>query len=1277
MWFGTDMGGLNRYDGHEFKVFQRDIQDSRSLTYDFIWTLFTDRSGTLWVGTNGGGLNRFERDTGTFTHYRHIPGDASTLSNDTVKAIYEDAAGVLWVGSDGGLSRFDRNTGKFFNYEKKDAASSSSAVPGRVFSIVEEKETGLLWLADIGNGISVLNPATGEFSRFSHDPDKPDGLSSNEVFHIFRDRAGHIWVSTKDAGLSRFDPATKRFVHYRHDPRNAASLGDNGVSMVHEDKAGRFWVATMNGLDLLDRNTGTFTHFRHDAADRESLGDNMVRTVYEDREGAIWIGTVNGGVSRLASTAPKFTTYRHSPNNPDSLSHSAVQSLHFDRAGALWIGTAGGLNRFHEQRFARYLPDPGNPNSLSHAEVRTIAEDHQGNLWFGTMGGGLNRYDGKKFTHYRFDRNRSQGINGNFIEALYVDKAGGLWVGVHGVGLDYFDGKSFTHYKPDRNNPDSLPTLHVLAITGDEQGAIWLATSNMGIVRFDRTSGKFTPFLLDPSHPDSEADNRVHAIRLDREQALWLGAESGLFRFDTQSKTFTHHYTKKDGLPSNSVVSILEDAQGGIWLGTANGLSRFDPQRQTFRNFDQADGLQSNQFTWRVQARAWDGRMFFGGVHGFSAFYPDRLPDNPNVPPVVLTDFMLFHQPVAIGADGSPLQQAIDVADQITLDHSQSIFSVKFAALNYMAPGKNRYAYKLEGFDRDWRYANAESRLVTYTNLDPGHYVLRVKGANNDGLWNETGVSKRITIMPPWWRTWWFRALTAMLTLGIAIAAYRLRIQRITRRSQELERMVAERTSELQVAIKAAETANQAKSQFLANMSHELRTPLNAILGFCRLLYRRTDLPPQAQTDLGIVLHSSEHLHTLINQVLDLSKIESGRLMRNDTPFDLHQLLDQLEDVFALTAQNKSLDLRFECAPHVPRYVRSDQIKLRQVLINLLNNALKFTETGSVVLRVAPLPAGDGACNRLSFAVEDTGPGIAPDELKTLFASFVQARAGRQAQDGAGLGLAISRGFVRLLGGDMELQSRPGRGTVVRFVLPVDVVDADTMESIGNVDRQVVGLEPGQPNHRILIVDDRSMMRQLLIRLLEPLGFKVREAANGREAVDIWESWQPHLIWMDLRMPVMDGREATRRIKADTRGANTRIIALTASSFEEERAEVMASGFDDFLRKPFQEKDIFALMHKHLGIRFLYWQEDLQAAQAAPPQMNDMVALPPALSAQLRQALLQLNPKAIHDGIEAVRCHNERLAQGLAALAENFQYDRLWSLLDGVQSQAVSEARNE
>lgn len=789
MWFGTWLGGLNRYDGYTFKVYRHDEQDERSLACDTIWALYVDRAGVLWVGTQES-LDRYDRDTDSFVHYRYRADDATSLPGYQARSLFEDASGTLWIATSGGLSRFDRTSGRFFTY-RRNPNDPTTLGDTDVRSICLDATTGMLWVTTWHQGVSVLDPSTGHFTRYRNNPDDPVSLSNNDVVHVFQDRKGNLWFSTL-RGLNRFDPKTHTFIRYLHDPGNPASLSDNYVTMTYEDRAGRFWVATNNGLNLMDRDQGTFASYLHDPNDSSSLSSNVINwgALYEDASGALWLGMRSTGVDRLAGGAAKFTTYRHVSQDPKSPSNNVITALAMGSASALWLGTEAGLDRFDGQRFTHFVADPNDPRSLSPGPEREVALDSHGAVWTGTYGGGLDCLDGQHVRHYRHDPRNSDTPANNNISSLVPDAHGGLWIGVHGDGLDYFDGRHFTHFPPDPGNPAGLRDGWVLPLLLDPRGTLWMATSNWGLVRFDTHTRKFTTYLMDPSQPGNPVVNWTQDVYSDG-AGIWVASPTtGLFRFDPETGKFTHHYAENDGLPNNAVLGVLGDNQGNVWVSTVRGLSRFDPRTETFRNYDMFDGLQGNEFSWHCHAKAPDGRMFFGGTDGLSAFYPDKLVHNPTPPRVVLTEFDLFNKPVRIGAKDSPLRQAIHTASSITLRYDQSVLRFQFAALDFTAPQKNRYAYKLDDFDRDWQYTDATRRFATYTHLDPGDYTFRVKASNNDGVWNEQGVALHIRILPPWWRTWWFRALSAAALFALLWGLYQNRVRELQREEQKFREAV-------------------------------------------------------------------------------------------------------------------------------------------------------------------------------------------------------------------------------------------------------------------------------------------------------------------------------------------------------------------------------------------------------------------------------------------------------------------------------------------------------
>jgi signal transduction histidine kinase/DNA-binding NarL/FixJ family response regulator len=530
-----------------------------------------------------------------------------------------------------------------------------------------------------------------------------------------------------------------------------------------------------------------------------------------------------------------------------------------------------------------------------------------------------------------------------------------------------------------------------------------------------------------------------------------------------------------------------------------------------------------------------------------------------------------------------------------------------------------------------------------------------------------------IYILPLWWDTWWFRSLFLGTTLMLLWSAHYWRLSRTERRNRELTLEVDRTTSELQIARENAEAANQAKSVFLASMSQELRTPLNVILGFSRLLAKRP-LPPEVQEDIGVIWRNGEYLLKLINQVLDLSKIESGHMVLHESTFNLHQLLNNLEETFSLQARSKGLRLVVECERGVPTYISADQLRLREVLLNLLGNGLKFTEEGSVELHVRKIASTEEHC-RLQFAVSDTGPGIASEDLSFIFNAFAQTRAAQELGDGTGLGLTISRSYVQLMGGELTLESGLGKGTTSRFEIPVKIA-VDQEAGLHLKRGSVIALASGEPTYRVLVADDRWASRHLITRILEPVGFDVREVADGAEAVRVWQEWHPHLICMDIHMPEMDGCEAARTIRSYPEGKGTVIFAITSSSFEDDRDQVLSSGCDAYLRKPFEEEEFFELLHRHLGVCFIYEDTGEISGKGTPREQEletAVIALPPSLRKTLHKALLELDRGTVSKALVEINSFNPDIAKSIKTFTDNYQYGRVLRAVEGGLSASGSK----
>ncbi|MEO7098206.1 MAG: two-component regulator propeller domain-containing protein [Luteolibacter sp.] len=1267
MWFATGLAGLNRYDGYEFKFYQHDPNVPRSLSQNIVTALFLDHLGILWIGTESGGLNRYDRDTDDFTRFLPNPDDETSLPSGLVRAISEDASGVLWVGTEkGGLSRLDRATGKFRTY-RHDPNNPGSLSEETVDSLFCDPDTGQLWVGTRKSGVCMLAKGATNFIQYRSDANAPGSISGTRGLSFCKDRSGTLWIGT-DGGLNRFVPESGTFVHYRNDPKDTNSISSDWIWAIYEDSRGRFWICTPGGVNLMDRDRGTFGHLPYYGSDASQhlLGQPIV-SICEDNTGAIWFGHVELGVSRLHSEPPRFTAYR--------TENEGVNVVYVDRNDRVWIGTIGGLDFLeggHPPLQQIHFPE------IPSLSVHAVAEDGEGGYWVGAFPQGMFHLHGNEITRLPAKPEDPTRPVWDEIWAFVPDPRKGLWVVYWTKGVDYFDGQTFVRYPPDAANPQRLPEGVFYSCATDGEGMIWLAGPG-GLSRLDPSTAVFTTFQIDPEHPENQVNRSMAGVFADRQSPgeVWVGTSSGLFQFDKTSGRFTRHYTKQDGLCSDGVQAIERDYQGRLWLGTLNGLSCFDPKRGTFRNYDIADGLPGKKFFHGAADRTSDGRLFFGTAKGLVTFDPSRMPENPHPPPVVLTDFELFNKPVSVGGENSPLRKAIDVAEEITLTHYQSVFSFKFAALNFTAPEENLYAYKMEGFDDDWSYTDAKRRFATYTRLAPGHYTFRVKASNNDGLWNEQGTSIKITILPPWWQTWWFRSMAAITLVGVVAAGFRWRLKSITRRAAELKLEVAQRTSSLSertkelVCAKAeadgarekAEVASRAKSEFLSSMSHELRTPLNAILGYTQLLARQQNLTEKQQQQLGIMYSSGEHLLGLISDILDLGRIEAQKTRLESAVFNLPKALEQAVRLTQVKAEEKALTLAYEARTALPEYVISDERMLKQILLNLLSNAVKYTRQGGATLW-SEYDARNGG--RLRCEVVDTGVGIPPDQQAVIFEPFTQLQADGQVVEGSGLGLSITKRLVGLMGGQMGLESEPGKGS--RFWFEVPMPAAGNAAPVGPMaERSVIGYHGERK--RVLVVDDNATNVAVLASLLEPLGFTVATANNGEAALRLAMESPPDLVLLDLVMPGISGLEVAKAIRERTELARTRIIGISATVTDSERKRAFDAVCDGFVGKPMQVDVLFEKMGALLE---LTW-EIAPSAESVSAATQPVTAPLAAILEAMREAVTEGDYRALDRILEEQMSQDPAHAafyQEIRRHAARYDDERILALLAATNNDA-------
>ena len=1264
LWFGTQ-DGLQKYDGYQFTTFRHDPGDSTSLSNNLVHAIYEDRAGVMWIGTRGGGLNRFDRESQTFTSFTYDFDDPTSIGGDQVMTIYEDRDGILWVGTrGGGLNRLDRASGTFVRIGPQHADPETGQTLGSPFvkSILDDS-AGNLWVATENGGLHRFDRNTKTNHVYGRDPGDPTSLGSDAVFALFEDRLGVLWVGTADAGLKAYDRKSDSFTHYRHDPNEPTSLSDDYVHGIHEDASGTVWVGTEGGgLNRLHRGSNSFTRYVNDVADASSLSNNRITSIYEDRSSVLWIGTYGGGINRYSPWQSRFTTIGFDPGGSDGLSDYSVHSIHEDRDGILWVGTwHGGLTRFDRstKQFTHFF---GVWDSLQVHSVRAIHEDRSGTLWIGTDEMGLHRFDRRRHSFDRLLLFPHEPDVGQSIWRIFEDDRGTLWVGTNNglYTVDLATGQ-VGHLVPRERGDKPRVQSFVRAIAQDEAGAIWIGARD-GLFRLDRDTQTFTQFVHDTSDPTSLSHDVVLAIVPDHTGALWIGTERGLNKLPDPTAAavragravFTR-FGLGSGLPNDVIYGILEDGNGHLWLSTNEGLSQFDPLVGSFRNFDVSDGLQSHEFNQQAYHKSRSGELFFGGINGLNAFFPDSISLNTHVPPVVITSISKLGERIYSGDNGAPT---------ITLKHSDKYISFEFAALDFANPSKHRYAYRLEGFDDDWIDAGS-NRNATYTNLDPGEYVFRTRGSNNDGIWNDEGETVLVRVHPPWWGTMWAYAAYAILGIASFVVADRVHRRRAFVRAQnrarqrELEqaRELERAYNSLREAKEAAESANRAKSEFLANMSHELRTPLNGILGYAQILARDDAIQPTQRTGIKTIRRSGEHLLTLINDILDLSRIEAGKLEPEPVDFALATFLESICEIAQVRAEQKGLAFDFEAATTLPGFVRGDERRLRQILLNLISNAVKFTDYGGVTLRVGR-DAESESVSALRFEVQDSGIGIEAERLDEIFEPFHQVHTDDRHVDGTGLGLAISKKLVKLMGGSLVVRSTPDRGST--FSVDVNLPEIPRSLQDANPYQNIIGYH-GRTMH-ILVVDDAPENRAVMSGLLGPLGFKVSEASGGDEAVAIAGQIAPDLVFMDLVMPGVDGYEATGRLRTLAGLSRVPIVALSANVFRESQANSAAAGCDDFLAKPIDADALLKKLQEQLGLRWRYDIESVEVGQKvgrARRHSVKQVSAPPGDSVRILYGLaLRGDVSAIERQLaEIERMNIEYTGFAVAVRQMNDDYD--------------------
>jgi len=789
LWFGT-ANGLNRYDGYNFTVFTNDPNDTTSISDNGILSLYEDKDQNIWIGSIEGVLNRYDRKTGTFFRYHILdqlkaetdqdekyfdfPLPFSRNNNKSITSITQDTRGYLWIGTWGrGLAKVDlqKNKIEHFYYNKSDSNGIHS---NRIKALLADKDN-VVWAATLGGGLYKIKSGQKSILE-SYQKSKDEwSISDNKVASLLKDENGNLWIGTYGNGLNKLSsyyqnvpPQNARFEKYFYNPADPKSLSNNYVMAIIQDKTGLLWLGTFGGgLDQFDTKKKIFSVFKNNPKVQTSLSRNDVLSVMEDKSRSIWVGTHLGkGLNKLERNTFKFKQINKDANGVNGLNDDVVWAIANDENSNLWIGTfRGGLDKYDrkKKKFTYYTSDPRVLNSLSDNHIRSILDDGDGKLWIGTYSGGLNVFNKKtgEAKHYVNIPEDSTSLGANQVQAIYKDKEKNIWIGTFGGGLNKLSFEDlelnkirFKRFSKNPTDPFSISDDRIYSIYEDDEGILWIGTFGGGLNKFDPKTGRFISYKNILGDESTISDNRVMTIYEDSMNDLWIGTYGGsIQKFSKQKEKFTR-YNKKNKIGNSVVYGILEDNNKNLWMSTDNGLYKFNLQTENFTHYDLHDGLQSLEFSGGAYLKSKDGEMFFGGINGLNYFYPDSVIDNKYVPPIVISSVRIFNEPIK------------GEKDSLVLSYSQNFFSFEFASLDYTNPIDNQYAYMLEGFEDDWRYVDSRRRIANYTNLLPGKYIFRVRGSNNDGVWNNDGARIYLKILPPFWRTWWF------ITLSILFIAF-------------------------------------------------------------------------------------------------------------------------------------------------------------------------------------------------------------------------------------------------------------------------------------------------------------------------------------------------------------------------------------------------------------------------------------------------------------------------------------------------------------------------
>ncbi len=1166
IWLGT-RSGLCRYSGNSFQNYLPSENDSvNSISDGYVTTLLGDRNKQLWIGTTSG-VNVYQPRTDNFRRIALLPGEKPGLGH-YITCLFEDDLSNIWVGTTDGL----------FLYNPKNSNESKRiSLPIRnaayIRSVFKDHD-GLIWVGT-STGLFRLKELNGSFVPFVFRKEAAgNSLSDDNITAITEDRSFNLWIGTQNGGLNLYNRISNSFSRFIHNGNNG--IINNTIRKLVIDKSGKMWIGTLDGVSLFNPDNKQFiASLQHDAGNPNSLSQNSVYSIFEDRNGSVWVGTYFGGVNIAYSHNTIFKRWQND-EHPFSISNNVVSAIAEDTRGNLWVGTeGGGINylNLETNKSTVYKNKPGDLFSLGSNLVKTVFVDRLGMVWVGGHGGGLNMLNPKsgRVTRYNYKEDNSRFFTETYT--IVEDAGGRIWAGTqNGITVFKNGGSGFSI-----DTSISFSTGSVRALYKDQSQNIWAGTSS-GLFCFRPNSNKPDKIIS----ADGKFPGSVTCITIDIKGYIWTGCTNGLVSYDPVSKKI-QSYTSHDGLCSNNVMGIEEDGRGILWVSTEKGLAMFNPSGKTFLTYTTHDGLTSNNFNYNASLKTNKGALFFGTYNGLVGFMPGQIDVNNYKAPLVLTGLKLFNKTVGVNQDDGLLKQNIGVTDKISFRYDQNLFSIGFALLNYIKPGKNRYQYKLEGVDKNWN--ETSDPMVTYTNLPFGYYTFIVKGANNDGVWSDP-VQLQIRINAPFWRTWWayFVYLLILLVIVFFITRYFF----------------------LRALLKKEDDLHQVKLNFFTNVSHEIRTRLTLIITPIDRLINEKKQDALLQQQLTVVKSNAGRLLSLVSELMDFRKAESNHLVLHFARQNLVDLLHECYIPFQDLSLTKNIRLSFvHDAEFIPVYF--DRGQMEKVFINLLSNAFKFTPEGGVISMAVTQKD-----NFVTITVTDNGRGISPEYANKIFDNFFQVDDYGGQNTGYGIGLAICKQIVELHKGSIAVESGKSEASEEnRTVFTITLQQGNQhLESIPQepdnesplvaAPNKIAGspmlkqaeetipvpkeIADNDKQFTLLIIEDNEEIRTLVVDSFQQ-HYHILQSGNGNEGCEIAMTHIPDINISDVMMPGMDGFELCRKIKTDERTSHIPVILLTARTTQADQVSGLITGADNYITKPFSSKVLELQVHNLMASR--------------------------------------------------------------------------------------------